>query len=389
MSTEVHPRAEIVVDLAAVRHNVRVLAATAAESGAEFMAVVKADAYGHGMVEVARAAREAGAGWLGVATPEEALALRDAGDTGRLLCWLSAPGDDLAPAVSRGVEVSAYNVEALDALGAIGGARVHLKVDTGLSRGGASRPEWPDFFARAAALQAAGALEIVGLWSHLVAADEPTAPINDTQECAFGEAAEMAAAAGLRGLVKHLANSAATLTRASVHFDLVRCGIAVYGLSPAPGVIADTGLVPAMTARAALVMTKQVRAGEGVSYGHRWVAAGDTVVGLVPAGYGDGIPRSASNRAEVWVAAARRPVRGTVCMDQFVVDLGASAAGAGDEVVLFGAGADGAPTADDWAEAAGTINYEIVTRIGGRFTRRHVNVGLGPHEVTQHTEVSR
>ncbi|MGN0064570.1 MAG: alanine racemase [Nocardioides sp.] len=377
MSPSVPPRAEIEVDLAAVRHNVRLLAQIAAGTGAAFMAVVKADAYGHGMVEVARAAREAGAPWLGVATPEEALALREAGDTGRLLCWLSAPGDDLAPVVARGVDVSAYTVEALDALAVTGGARVHLKVDTGLSRGGAVRDDWPAFFARAASLQAEGQLQVVGLWSHLVASDEPDSAVNDAQEQVFRDAAAMATAAGLTGLVKHLANSAAILSRPSVHFDLVRGGIATYGLAPAPGVIADPGLVPAMTVRGRLAMSKQIRAGDGVSYGHQWVAAHDTTVGLVPAGYGDGIPRSASNRAEVQVAGARRPMRGKVCMDQFVVDLDGEAVPAGTEVVLFGTGAHGEPTAQDWAEAAGTINYEIVTRIGGRFVRRHVDSDAG------------
>ena len=153
----------------------------------------------------------------------------------------------------------------------------------------------------------------------------------------------------------------------------MRCGIAAYGLDPAPGTTPRLGLRPAMTARAQLVMSKAIAAGDGVSYGHTWVADRDTSVGLVPAGYGDGVPRAAGNVASVWVEDSRRPVRGRVCMDQLVVDLHGELPPPGTEVVLFGPGDLGEPTAQDWAEAAGTISYEIVTRIGGRFVRRHVD----------------
>lgn len=366
-------RAEIVVDLAAVRHNVALLASIAGASGAQLMTVVKADAYGHGMVEVAAAAREAGAAWLGVATPEEALALRAAGDTGPLLCWLTAPGDDFGPVVRAGVDVSAYTRDHLDAAAAAGVARVHLKVDTGLSRGGSPREDWDDFFAHAAQLEAAGRIEVVGLWSHLVASDEPDNPVNDDQERVFTEAVAVAAEHGVRPHLRHIANSAATLSRPSLHLDMVRCGVATYGLEPAPGFIPDPGLVPAMTVRAKLAMTKHIGPGTGVSYGHQWRSTTDTTLGLVPAGYADGIPRSASNRAEVFIDGARRPMRGKVCMDQFVVDLDGERPAPGSEVVLFSTGEHGEPTAQDWAVASGTINYEIVTRIGGRFTRVHVD----------------
>lgn len=373
-------RAETVVDLGAVRHNLRLLRAHTRRpdgSGPLVMAVVKADAYGHGMVPVARAAREAGADWLGVATPEEAVALREAGDTGPLLAWLSVPGDDHAAALSRDIDVAAYTPAQLDEVAAAASrvgvvARVHLKIDTGLNRGGATREDWPALVAAARRLEQAGRLRAVGVWSHLVASDEPDNPVNDEQEQRFRDAVRLAEEAGLSLEVRHIANSAAGLLRPSVHFDMVRFGIATYGLDPAPG-HTDVDLHPAMTVRARLGLVKQVHPGDGVSYGHTWRARTGTRLGLVPAGYGDGIPRHAGNRAEVWVAGARRPVRGRICMDQFMVDLDAAEVAAGDPVELFGTGHDGAPTAQDWAVACDTINYEIVTRIGGRLARVYVD----------------
>ncbi|KRF35271.1 alanine racemase [Nocardioides sp. Soil805] len=367
-------RAEIVVDLAAIRHNVRRLREVVGPDVA-MMAVVKADGYGHGMVPVARAAREAGAGWLGVATIDEALALRDAGDTGRVLCWLTVPGEDYAAAAAADLDVTAYSVAALEEMVAAGVARVQLKVDTGLSRGGAARADWPALFARAAALEEEGRTRITGVWSHLAASDDPDHPANAAQEDAFRDALALAAEAGLRPEVRHLANSAAAVLRPGARYDMVRCGIAAYGLDPAPGVTPDLGLRPAMTVRADLAMVKRIAAGDGVSYGHTWVAERDTSVGVVPVGYGEGVPRAAGNRVEVWAGGARRPVRGRVCMDQVVVDLGDDELRAGDDVVLFGPGDRGEPTALEWAEALDTINYEIVTRIGGRLTRRHVDGG--------------
>ena len=256
---------------------------------------------------------------------------------------------------------------------AIGPARVQIKVDTGLSRGGASRADWHDLFATASDLEREGRITVTGIWSHFACSDEPDHPANDAQEAAFRDALALAASAGLDPEVTHLANSAATILRPSSHFDLVRCGIAAYGLDPAPGVTPRLGLRPAMTVRARLVMSKPIAAGDGVSYGHTWVADRDTSVGVVPVGYGEGILRTAGNTASVWVDDSRRPIRGRICMDQFVVDLHGELPPAGTEVVLFGPGDRGEPTAQDWAEAAGTINYEVVTRIGGRLTRRHVD----------------
>ena len=360
---------EIVVDLASIRHNVRTLREL---TGVASMTVVKADGYGHGMVEVARAAREAGSEWIGVATIDEALRLRASGDRGRLLCWLTVPGDDWAAAIDADIDVTAYSVAELDAIAATGRpARVQLKVDTGLSRGGATLESWPEVVSRARRGQVDGSWRVTGIWSHFAASDEPGHPANDAQERAFRHALELAE--GLDPEVRHLANSAAGILRPSSRFDLVRFGIASYGLDPAPGETPDLGLVPAMTVRAPLVSAKPIAAGAGVSYGHTWVADTPTTVGLVPLGYGDGVPRHASNAAHVLVDGKQRVMRGRVCMDQFVVDLDGELPEPGTEVVLFGPGSHGEPTAQDWAEAAGTISYEIVTRMGGRPTRRYVD----------------
>lgn len=369
-------RAEIVVDLAAIRHNVRRL--RAAVGGARMMTVVKADAYGHGLGPVARAAREGGADWLGTATIDEALALRDAGDSGPVLCWLGVPGEEYAAAIDRDIDVTAYSLEELaeitkGARSAGRQARLQLKADTGLSRGGAMPGDWTELVRAARAAEQEGDVAVTGIWSHFACSDEPDHPANDAQETLFRRALEIAYAAGLRPNLRHLSNSAAALLRPSARFDLVRCGIASYGLDPAPGHTPDIGLIPAMTVRASLAMVKRIPTGASVSYGQTWTADRPTTVGLVPVGYGDGVLRHASSRAEVWVAGRRRPLRGRVCMDQFVVDLDGDLPAAGSRVVLFGAGARGEPTAQDWAEACGTISYEIVTRVGGRMRRVHID----------------
>jgi alanine racemase len=215
---------------------------------------------------------------------------------------------------------------------------------------------------------------VTGIWSHLATSDEPRHPAGDVQEQRFRDAVAVAERAGLTPEVRHLANSAGAMLRPAARCDLVRVGIAVYGLDPAPAVssVAGLGLVPAMTVQAPLVMAKPLVAGEGVSYGHTWSAPADTSVGLVPLGYADGVPRHASSRAEVWAAGRRRPVRGRICMDQFVIDLGGELPEPGTPVVLFGSGSHGEPTAQDWAEACETISYEIVSRVGGRLSRRYV-----------------
>jgi alanine racemase len=368
------------VDLDAVRGNVATLRRRAGD--AAVMAVVKADGYGHGMVPVARAALEAGATWLGVAFVEEALALRAAGIDAPVLAWLLGPDDDVAAALTAGVDVSVSSVSGLDAVAAAAArdvdavARVHLKADTGLGRAGATERDWPALVERAAKLEADGVIHASGVWSHLAYADAPGHPTIARQQAAYDEALEVAARAGLHPSVRHLANSAATLVLPDTHYDLVRPGIAVYGLSPGPevGTAAALGLRPAMTLRAAVALVKDVPAGQGVSYAHRYTTTQPTRLVLVPLGYADGIPRHATNVGPVQIGGRRFTVSGTVCMDQFVVDVGDADVAVGDAAVLWGPGDAGEPTADDWAAAIGTINYEIVTRVGSRVPRVYSGV---------------
>ncbi|MGA8986592.1 alanine racemase [Aeromicrobium sp.] len=366
------PQAEAVIDLEAFGTNIMALGGCA--PGSALMTVVKANAYGHGMLPMARAARQAGSAWLGVATIDEALALRRAGDSGDVLCWLAAPGADFAAAVDAGIEVTASSTEQLaEILSAPTSVRprVQVKVDTGLSRNGAFGEQWSRLAVAAAAAQSAGHAEITGVWSHFAAADQPGHPANEAQESAFAAAVAELADAGVEPALRHLSNSAATLVRPSAHLDLVRVGIAAYGIRPDPGLSYPTSLTPVMTLRGRLAAVKRVPAGAGVSYGHTWIAERETTLGLVPLGYGEGIARTASNRAEVGFAGGRAPMRGVVCMDQFVIDLGDATANRGDIVTLFGPGTDGEPLAEDWAIAAGTIAYEVVTRLGGRIHRTY------------------
>ncbi len=361
-------QAEMRVDLDAIRYNVGLLRAATTPT-AELMVVVKADGYGHGAVPVARAALQAGADWLGVCTLDEALALRAAGITAGVFAWLYAPGMALERGVAADIDLSAASLgglaEVVAAARAAGRpARLHLKVDTGLSRGGATADDWPALVEAAAKAAADGAVEVVGVWSHFVYSDSPAHPVNDAQVRLFTEALAVAERSGIAPRYRHLANSAAVLTRPDSHFDLVRTGIAVYGLTPIPGRAAEFGLRPAMTVRARVMLTKRVPAGQGVSYGHTYHTDAESTVAVLPLGYGDGIPRSASSRAPVLVAGAVRPIAGRVCMDQFMLDCGDAPVAAGDVAVLFGPGTHGEPTADDWAQACDTINYEIVTRMG-------------------------
>jgi alanine racemase len=364
------------IDLDAIRDNVAVLRERAPT--AALMAVVKADGYGHGMVPSARAALAGGATWLGVAMADEAVALRAAGIDVPILAWLLAPDDDWVSLVARGVDVGVSAAWALEkavaaALTQGRAARIHLKADTGLSRGGATRQDWPDLVDAAAAAQSDGTVEVIGIWSHLAYADEPSNPTIQRQQRAFTHAVSVATQAGIEPQVRHLANSAATLALPGAHLDLVRPGIAIYGLSPGPqvGRAADLGLRPAMTLTSQVALSKRVAPGQGVSYGHRYITERQTTLALVPLGYADGVPRHLSNVGEVFIAGRRHRIAGTVCMDQFVVDVGDDAVREGDEVVLFGPGDHGEPTAEDWADAIGTINYEIVTRVGSRVPRVH------------------
>ncbi|GII98665.1 alanine racemase [Sediminihabitans luteus] len=405
VSTSTTFPARAVVDLDAIAGNVAALAAHA--PSAAVMAVVKADAYGHGLVPAARAALAGGATWLGTAQVAEALALRAAGITAadaRVLTWLYAPGAPLAALLEADVDVSVHAdwalaevVAAARATGRV--ARVHLKVDTGLGRNGLVPPDLARVLPDAMTARAEGLIDVVGVWSHLAFADEPGNPTVLHQAEVFDDAVRLVEQAGAALEVRHLANSAATLTAPRMHYDLVRPGIAVYGLTPVPQIAssADHGLTPAMTLEARLANVKRVPAGQGVSYAHRYVTTQETTLGVVPLGYADGIPRHASGEpghpgGPVLVGGADAAdaasgalpdgarvlhVAGRVCMDQLVLDLGPYATErAGDVVTLFGAGAGlahgGAPTAQDWADAAGTISYEIVTRLGARVPRTYV-----------------
>ncbi len=378
MSSGEQARLEARIDLAAVRSNVRRMREVAGP--AQVMAVVKADAYGHGILACARAAVEAGATWLGAALPEEALALRAAGLTVPILTWLHAPGDPFGELVAAGVDISISGSwalrEVVEAVRAGGkAARIQLKADTGLGRNGAQPHDWPLLVEEAVKAQEDGLVTVTGLWSHFACADEPRHPSVAAQLAAFRNALDVGERAGLRPEVRHMANSPAALLLPDSRFDLVRSGLATYGVSPAPqeGSAADFGLRPAMTVVARLALVKQVEAGHGVSYGHTYHTSRRTRLALVPAGYADGIPIAASNRGPVVVDGVRHTIAGRVAMDQFVLDIGDQEAGVGDEVVLFGPGDHGEPTAQDWAEQTGTIAYEIVTRIGPRVPRVYLN----------------
>ena len=346
--------------------------------GAQVMAVVKADGYGHGMVPSAQAAVRGGATWLGVAFLEEALELRASGVTEPLLAWLFSPSEDLAPAVAAGVDLGIYDLAELARAGAAAErtgqvARLHLKVDSGLSRGGATIDTWGELCESAAKAQADGTVSVTGVWSHFAFGEHgPDHPVNRQQSALFADALSIATSKGLQPEVRHLANSAALLADPGSRYDLVRAGVAIYGLPPV-----DVGpeLRPVMTLASEVALTKRVPAGAGVGYLHRYVTSAETTLALVPLGYGDGIPRTATTAAEVLLGGGRRRVAGTVSMDQFVVDVADDAVVAGDEVLLFGPGDRGEPTAREWADALGTIDYEIVTRVGGRVPREYAGGG--------------
>ena len=368
------PTAEVQVDLGAIAHNVQLLRKHAGR--AAVMAVVKADGYGHGAARVAGAALAAGAGELGVTTVGEALALRRAGITAPVLSWLNLPGMDFAQALRADVQLAVSSVRQFDDV--VDAARrtgvqavVSVKVDTGLSRNGVSPAEYPALLSGLARAVADGSVRVRGIMSHLVCGDEPAHPMNDTQGARLTAARQQALDAGVRFEVAHLANSPATLMRPDLTFDMVRTGIALYGQTPIPA-LGDFGLRPAMTLKCPVAAVRSIRAGDGVSYGHTWIADRDTTVALIPLGYADGIFRSLSGRISVLINGIRYRNVGRICMDQFVVDLGPDGAvQVGDEAVLFGPGTDGEMTTLDWAELLGTINYEVVTSPRGRVRRTY------------------
>ncbi|MDO5743380.1 MAG: alanine racemase [Micrococcaceae bacterium] len=363
-----------IIDLANVRENVKRVAELVAP--AAIMGIVKADGYGHGAVAVGRAALQAGATWLGCAHVSEALKLRVAGIEAPLLAWLHTPGTSFAAGIAANIDlaVSGWELEhvAAAATEAAQPARVHLKIDTGLGRNGSTPEDWEKLLGAAARYQDEGLMRVVGVFSHLAVADEPERPETDDQLRAFNQAIALAEDAGFDFEVRHIANTPAILSRPDSHYDMVRLGLGMYGLSPFPGESPETyGLRPAMKLVSRIANVKKVTAGHGVGYGLRYHTTEETYLGLVPMGYADGVPRGAMN-APVSINGTIYPVRGTIAMDQFVVDLGPDIDPEkilGSEVILFGG--DG-PSATEWADATGSINYEIVTRISPRVPRQLV-----------------
>lgn len=365
------PTAE--VDLGAIAHNVRVLREHA--GSAAVMVVVKADGYGHGATRVARTALAAGAAEVGVATVDEALALRNDGITAPVLAWLHTPGIDFAPALSADVQIAVSSLEQLndliDAARRTGTAAVTtLKVDTGMSRNGVAAADLAKVLTALAHAVTEGTVRTRGIMSHLANADDPGNPTTDLQARRFDAMRAQADAAGVHFEIAHLCSSPGAMTRPDLVYDMIRPGIAIYGQTPIP-VLGNMGLRPAMTLKAPVAMVRSIKAGDGVSYGHTWIAERDTTLALIPLGYADGIFRTLSNRLEVSINGRRRPNVGRVCMDQFVVDLGPGPVDVaiGDEAILFGPGDSGEPTTQDWADLIGTINYEVVTAPRGRVTR--------------------
>jgi alanine racemase len=363
-----HPFREATIDLSAIAANVRHLRAL---TGVQVIGVVKANGYGHGAAAVATAALAGGATRLGTATLEESFALRRDGITAPLVAWLHAPGQRFDDAVAAGIEIGVSSMEQLQAASEAAPASVHLKVDTGLSRNGIATEHLPRVLAEAARLERIGRIRVVGIFSHLSGAG----PDDDRAQLArYHEILALAESFGIRPEIRHLAATAGAIDIPEARLDAVRIGIGLYGLSPfADRTSADLGLRPAMTLSASVAAVRRVPAGTGVSYDYLYRAPRDTNLALVPLGYADGIPRQASERGPVHINGRPYTVAGRIAMDQFVVDVGDAQVSVGDEVVVFGDPTLGHPSATDWADAAGTINYEIVTRIGDRVPRRTVS----------------
>ena len=366
------------VDLAAIRHNVKVLQNLAKNS--EVMAVVKADAYGHGLVPVAKAARQGGATWLGTALLEEAISLRNSGDSGRILTWLGSPNDKWQECIDLGIDISVSSIEiasgVIKAAKKIGKkAKIHIKVDTGLGRNGVMPNDLADLTSLLEEATANGLVEVVAVWTHFALADAPSSPTIAKQLEVLDASFKFVESRGFKNLMKHAANSAATLTSPHTHFDLVRPGIAVYGITPGGevGKASEYGLRPAMTLKAQAALVKDVPAGHGISYGAEYVTKQNTKIALIPLGYADGIPRIAGNKGPVLANGKKFSVAGRVCMDQFVIDIGDLDFSTGDEVILFGDPAQNEPDVEEWAKASQSIGYEIVTRLGSRVPRIYLN----------------
>ncbi len=361
-STTAAPRLDI--DLEAIGRNTRLLADRAA---GELMAVVKADGFGHGALDVARTALAHGATRLGVTSLDEAWPLRDAGLAVPLLSWLNPVDADWETATARGVDVAVPSLAHLGAVARVPGrSRIHLHIDAGMARDGAAPDTWSHLCRTARRAELRGEVEVVGLMGHLGCADDPADPCNATGRTRFAWALEAARSVGLRPRDRHLAATAATLTDPRTHHTMSRVGAGLVGIDPSR----TTRLSPAMTLTAPIVSVRRVRAGMPVGYGHAHHTARPTHLALVPLGFADGLPRLASGRAEVQLRGRRHPVVGRISMDQLVVDLGDRAVDLGETVTLFGPGLDGEPTVAEWAGWADTIEHEILTGIGARVRRR-------------------
>ena len=362
------------INLSAISQNFKSIKS---RTSADVLAVVKADAYGHGLIPVSKALEEAGADWFGTALLEEAINLRKAGILKPIISWLTPLGEDFKSAIDLDIDLGIPSIDLLDEVikaATLTGktVRIHLEIDTGMSRGGALS-EWDQLIKSVLAGVNLNQLKVIGIWSHFARADEPDELMNQEQLSLFEEKVNQAKAAGIDAQFIHIANSAALFTNKSSHKNIIRSGIALFGLSPDVKTIGDSSsldLKPAMKLKAKLNLVKEVKAGSSVGYGGTAVLKSDTKLGVVALGYADGIPRSTNNLAGVFVDKKRAPIIGRVSMDQFVVDLGiTSTAKTGDEVIVFGDGSSGEYTVDEWAKAANTINYEIITRIGPRVPR--------------------
>jgi alanine racemase len=367
-------RASAEINLSAITQNFKSIKS---RTTADVLAVVKADAYGHGLIPVSKALEEAGADWFGTALLEEAINLRKAGILKPIISWLTPLGEDFKSAIDLDIDLGIPSIDLLDEVikaASLTGktARIHLEIDTGMSRGGVLS-EWDQLIKSVLVGVNLKQLKVIGIWSHFARADEPDELMNQEQLSLFEEKVNQAKAAGIDAQFIHIANSAALFTNKSTHKNIIRSGIALFGLSPDIKTIGDSsslGLKPAMKLKAKLNLVKEVKAGSSVGYGGTAVLKSDTKLGVVALGYADGIPRSTNNLAGVFVDKKRAPIIGRVSMDQFVVDLSiTSTAKTGDEVIVFGDGSNGEYTVDEWAKAANTINYEIITRIGPRVPR--------------------
>jgi alanine racemase len=367
-------RASAEINLSAIADNLKLIKG---KTNAQVLAVVKADAYGHGLIQVGKAAESAGANWLGTALLEEGIALRNSGIKVPIISWLTPLGEDFKTAINLDIDLSISSIELLTDVIAAGKVvkkipRVHIEVDTGMSRGGVG-DDWQLFLTELSKTVKANEINIIGIWSHFARADEPGQAMNPEQLNTFEDRIKSASDVGIKPEFIHIANSAAALTNNVAHKNIIRWGIGLYGLSPDINNLGDSKslkLKPAMRLKAKLHLVKAVKAGVSVGYGGTAITKSDTKLGVVTLGYADGVPRNANNLAGVFVDGKRAPLIGRVSMDQFVVDLGInSSAKTGDEVIVFGDGSSGEYTADEWAKASGTINYEIVTRIGSRVPR--------------------